>query len=64
MAARAVDADDRVECELRADRVFLGGRAALYMQGHIMVDDALGEAILTGPSSGADLLAKAVSIAP
>jgi PhzF family phenazine biosynthesis protein len=36
---QASERGGRVECELRADRVLLGGRATLYMQGHIMVDD-------------------------
>ncbi len=43
-AYQASERGGRVDCELRGDRVLLGGRAILYMQGHIIVDDhATGE---------------------
>jgi PhzF family phenazine biosynthesis protein len=43
-AYQASERGGQVACELKADRVLLGGRAMLYMQGHIMVDDnAVGE---------------------
>ena len=38
-AYQASERGGQVECELRTDRVLLGGRATLYMQGHITVDD-------------------------
>jgi PhzF family phenazine biosynthesis protein len=39
-AYQASERGGHVECELRADRVLLSGRAMLYMQGHIIVDDS------------------------
>jgi PhzF family phenazine biosynthesis protein len=38
-AYQASERGGQVACELRTDRVLLGRHAALYMQGHITVDD-------------------------
>ncbi|MFO1083240.1 MAG: PhzF family phenazine biosynthesis protein [Reyranellaceae bacterium] len=42
-AYQASQRGGRVACELRGDRVLLGGRATLYMRGHIVVDDDAAE---------------------
>jgi PhzF family phenazine biosynthesis protein len=39
-AHQASERGGNVVCELSGDRVLLGGRATLYMQGHITVDNA------------------------